>query len=706
MADDVEVRFGANIQQLTEAVNQVKAQLGSLTGVASQVGGYFSQLSSIGTLLAGTLGTLGLESFARHMAESGVETEKLTIALGVSSGELAKLKAVAGLTGVDMGGLALTMERLSLNIQRSTRDAFTPQAEALKVIGLNAKDLIGLNAAQMFDRIAQAAARFNSSLNLTNALMAIGGRGMAEMVAAFVKGGGEFKELSDKIAKAKGDTDEFARAATETHLALGFMDATVSGLSKDIFLKLKPSIDTIITSSREFVQEIRASIKEGGLWSNVLDGVALALKSIVVMMGLGTLALKESVAAVIYWRAIWSGADPVKALKDFAEAAVTAAGDFTKMMDRLSGLTKETKNAAEAMTDARNRLATLMGQASGASSSVGKFNQTWNQLMKDMGKEAGAIDFGGKERLQAQMKAIEDQIKLVELGFEKQKVLYDKDVINFRMTEAQKVQATSAASSQRYAAEIALLQQELQLGGLTLVQQQEISAKIVELKQKEVIDRLRLENDYILKVREQWQFLESALQNSLNASLRGLLQGTMTFKNAMKNIFQELVFAIINEFTKLAIVKPMIAALSDAFAPAELLSNVLKMISKFIGQVFSGATAFFAPTLGPAAPAAGAAVAAATEATALSYDTGAWAVPQTAHALVHRDEMILPVDMASAVRAIVTGGQGMGGAPANISIQAWDGASVMKWLRGGGVDVIAKALSGHYQANPASRPNF
>jgi hypothetical protein len=705
MADDVQVTFGANIQQLTAAVAEVKAQLGSLNGVVSQVGGYFAQLGNIGGVVATTLGALGLEAFTRKMVESGLETEKLTTALGISGKQLATLKAIAGLTGVDMSSLALTMERLSLNVQRSTKDAFSPASEALKVLGLQAKDLIGLNADQYFFKLADAAAQFNPSLNLTNALMAIGGRGMTEMVAAFVKGGSEFRELAVKIAAAKGEVDSFTKATMETHLQLGYMDATVGGLQKSIFLALKPAIDAIIINTREFVKEINDSIKAGAEWKTILNGIGLVLKGIVALLDLAAFGVAMLANAWQYLKAVRGGGDAVEAFTTLGKNSQESLDRLVKKLDELAGVEK---TGEAAMESARKKLAEMIGTVQTGTGTVGKFNQAWTQMMNDLAgkKDAPSMNTGGRDALAAQMKAIDEQIKLLDMEFDKKKILYERDVLNFQMTEAQKVKATMEASNQRYEQQLALLQKELQLGGLTLAQKQDIENKITEIEAKAVLDRLRLQNEYVVQVRQQWAFLEQALQNSLNSSLRGLLQGTMTFKNAMKNIFQELVFAIINEFTKLAIVKPMIAALSDAFAPAELLSNVLKMISKFIGQVFSGATAFFAPTLGPAAPAAGAAVAAATEATALSYDTGAWAVPQTAHALVHRDEMILPVDMASAVRAIVTGGQGMGGAPANISIQAWDGASVMKWLRGGGVDVIAKALSGHYQANPASRPNF
>jgi hypothetical protein len=73
-------------------------------------------------------------------------------------------------------------------------------------------------------------------------------------------------------------------------------------------------------------------------------------------------------------------------------------------------------------------------------------------------------------------------------------------------------------------------------------------------------------------------------------------------------------------------------------------------------ETFAGASAFFAPTL---APAASAGVAGAVSATALAglpaFDVGSWSVPRTMAAVVHQGEMILPSSFAEAIRS---GGQG------------------------------------------------
>jgi len=57
----------------------------------------------------------------------------------------------------------------------------------------------------------------------------------------------------------------------------------------------------------------------------------------------------------------------------------------------------------------------------------------------------------------------------------------------------------------------------------------------------------------------------------------------------MKAIFTDLVVFAIQKFTELAIIKPIIESLSKAFAPTEIFADILKIISKMIGQVFAGA---------------------------------------------------------------------------------------------------------------------
>lgn len=675
MADDVQVTFGANITALIGSLNTVKDKFAELAAHGTKVASSFGGIATAATFIGAGLATWGLDSWVRNLADAGVEAEKLSAALGITGHQFSDLKAAAALSGVGIESLALSIERMSLQIQRSTRDAFTPQAEALKVLHLSSKDLIGLSADQYFLKIADAASKFAPSLNLTNALMAIGGRSMANMVAAYTMGTDAIRKFQEEMQKTKIGQEGFYKAAQDTHHQLLLMDSAVEGLNKQMFMGLKPTLDIIINNTREFMIAIRESIKEGGAWYYVLESVNFTLKALI------TTIIKTSYYFEIFMSLMNAGFTLMK------EGSKAATDQLTADAERISATMKA-------------KMAKLWDPPVEPTAS---FRDRWDAMGK---VQAEAMDQMGRKRLEMSLKAIDAEIALVESGFERKQLIYDRDVLSLQKTELQKIQAVSAASQQRYAEEVALLQKKLALGGLDMAQRQDIENKITEIQQKAINDRIRMQNDSIRETQAQWGNFLNTIQSSFTGQLRGLLQGTTTWKNAMKSIFTDIVVWAISEFTKLAIIKPLIASLSEAFAPTEIFANILKMIMKMIGQVFAGVTAFFAPTLGPAAPAAGAAVAGATEAAALSYDTGAWSVPQTAHALVHRDEMILPVDFASAVRSAMTGGAFGGSSNLTLSIQAWDGASVARWLRTGGADVLARAISAQYNQNPTIRPRY
>jgi hypothetical protein len=65
---------------------------------------------------------------------------------------------------------------------------------------------------------------------------------------------------------------------------------------------------------------------------------------------------------------------------------------------------------------------------------------------------------------------------------------------------------------------------------------------------------------------------------------------------------------------------------------------------------------------------------------------GGWGqIPQDTMAMVHKDEMILPANIAQGVRNMATAGGGGGGSPATtnmtFNVRAIDGQSVMNMLR-------------------------
>src|ERR1043166_5265298 len=238
--NDVNVTFGAQIADLTKAIDQVKGQLGSLNGYVGQVAGWFSQLNNVAALVAGTLVTLGLESFTRQMADSGIEAQKMSAMLGLGGKAMLELKAASAFSGVSMDTLATSIERLYLRMQQTTRDALSPQAQAFKALGLNVQELMKLPANEFFVKIAEAADKSHPRLKLTQKLMEAGGRGAAQLAASFGGGATSMKEFQEKLAATKIGLDGWKQAAVETHHNLELLDSATSSLSKQIFTILAP----------------------------------------------------------------------------------------------------------------------------------------------------------------------------------------------------------------------------------------------------------------------------------------------------------------------------------------------------------------------------------------------------------------------------------------------------------------------------------
>ena len=198
MANDVNVKFGASIGELVDGVDKVKE---SINSVGESVAGLNEKFNALAEIAGISLSIEGLKQFVETMAHLGTSTENSAGVLGLSAQQIGQFSGIAKLTGASFDSLSQSFERMTLNVQKSTKDAFNPAAEGLKVLGLNAKDFIGLPADQYFMKLADAVSRFNPSLNLTNALSAVGGRQMAALIPTLQLGAEHFRELQAEVDK-------------------------------------------------------------------------------------------------------------------------------------------------------------------------------------------------------------------------------------------------------------------------------------------------------------------------------------------------------------------------------------------------------------------------------------------------------------------------------------------------------------------------
>jgi hypothetical protein len=718
MADhDVEVEVGAKIEQLSEGVEAAKKAIESIKESADRA---TEGLRSVFEIAGIALSIEGIKSFVESMGELGLQTERTMATLGISSESVGQLAGTAKLSGTSMEGLSLAIERMSLNIQRSTRDATNPAAQGLQALGLRAKELIGLPADQYFGKLAEAISKFNPSLNLTNALMSVGGRGVQQLLPMLVEGKEHFEELQKAVQETGATlTDAQTHAFAQTHEKLTLMGMAVQGVGIKIFDILYPAVQKAADGVRLWLQEIKPETLRDGLNSigmALIDIAANIAKffvnvkavwdELIASISAAPLVRLFSIISEAGERASANARAQVDTFKGMIGVTVTAGSATQKIFDDIAkradeGRAKIDEMAASmraAFSAAVPKSGTWDAQLAGIKLFAQEMDAVWEKFSK---KEVKPIDFGAKDTAGGAMKDIEAQIDAAKAKYEELKITEKSAVDTFRETESEKVAHLKAALAQREADIVALYDKEKALAGGSATQIADIEkrkqAAIAEIKK----EAATLDAELAKKNVDEWNSALSGLTSAFNSQLKGLLAGTTTWAQAMKTITGDLVIKMIEEFEKLAVVKPLASiAGSMLSAPSDMFAGLIKLVTSLFGPLSAGFTTFFAPTLGPAAPAAGAAAAGAEVAAAAGtlggFEVGTDYVPRTGAYILHQGEAVTP-----AAQNPAAGGSGGGSVP-NITFQvsAIDAGSVQKFFSQYGPQ-IARVLSDHMNTNPS-----
>ena len=717
MADDnlVLVEFGAKIDKLVDATEQVQSRLQHLSNSADSIGSGFTRL---GEIIVAAFSIEKIVAFVEKMADLGLQTERAATMLGTSVENIVQLSGVAKLTGTSMESLTMGIERLSLNVQRSTRDGLNPQAQALAVLGLRAKDLIGLDAPAYFDKLREAVSKFNPSLNLTNAVMAVGSRGIAQMMPMLIMAGVTYAEFKKRIDDA---SDGLARAVpgmAETHVNLTILGQSVQSLGARIFSVLKPAIDLIVTSFTSWIQKLDSkTIKEYatalidvlgkaviGLigifyeWGGVLDTLLEKLKKLLIGAAIGgTIGILGGGAGVL--------------LGAIGGAGIAAAWDMFTAENEKGG-EKAKADIAKQQEELVARVQAMMKAIADAIA-----GGSGHGTEPKGGRDAGAINELARQQIEAQIATIRGSIALWQGWAAQQKVIYQNTADAYQMTEHAKLQATFAATEQSYIAERDKMEKIVALyknSGL-LKEAAAEQQKIYLLDQTFATARIQLYGDMMRNMKAKFDDAFGALQGAFNSQLRGLLAGTTTWAQAFKSILGDMIIYFIQFVEKLVfqwiagklamlVVDKTMATESAAAAiagselalPAKIASFTSDIMASS-ARTFAGVFAFLAPFMGPAA----AGPAAASQATVLAelanvpkFEFGTDFVPYTGLAIVHKGEKITP---ASQNMGAASGG---GGNETHLHVHAIDGASVARFFKNN-ADLISRTLGNRRAVAPS-----
>jgi len=380
-------------------------------------------------------------------------------------------------------------------------------------------------------------------------------------------------------------------------------------------------------------------------------------------------------------------------LKDHAASA--AAGISSAFSD-MPGM----KNTDRAVQDMGARLKkdyadTASGVVEVAKQTVAQLKTIWGDgASKPQAsglKNASAIPkdgSGGKAdtaQQQADIKAIEDQIRAVQTTERAKAALYADAVRIYQMTEEQKVAATRVAANEAYQAQRALLEKEAQIAGLSLAQKQSVEDKKKALDIKYAAESQRLAIQAAEASMRPWTQMVDAMSSSMSSGIMGMIRGTQNFRQVLGSLTSAIIQSFVNmgvqmvanwakqELFSLALhqttegaktaasitgaaARSGVAAGEASAVSLPVIGAAIRSITASAAETFAGVFGFLSPVMGPAA-AAPAAAAQSTVAAVAAFDVGAWSINQDQLAMVHKGEMVMTAGQSKGLRSVINAAQ-------------------------------------------------
>lgn len=736
MAEDnsAEVKFGGDAsgaqkaaqdaaKAVKEAVGGMKESLGALGETFEKVTGMFGKLAGV---VAG--GALFREAISETMALTR-EANGLARALGETTSHASVLAVALG----DIGSSAEEYQGAFLHFARQLRN----NSDELKAMGVNVDAFKAgqKTSNELFREAIQIVSGYKAGLDQMQAAMTVGGRSV-ESILKLQKLNNDVMAEAQEKAEALGLIvgERGAAAAKEYKLAMNDVGDVMMAIKKavgDAVIPVLAHLGQWFSSiGPAAVVVIKGAI--GGFMA-MLNGIVLVVDLIVdalkLMFDVGTTgfsALGDIIEAVVQGRfyAIPGIVDQAagKMRDAFKKRTDEMVEDARRAQERIVGLfAKDTGTAKGPKSGDR----TFEGKDSGKDKSrMGE----WEAILQDqkvayqkehdlreMSKQdeiaywkqiLATKSVSAQEGLAIRRKIAQAELEMLkkqrqeEKGLEEERIAQVKRLADIEIdiareelrtkkelgmiTEQEELRGLIDLENQKYQIALQALQDKVKLYEQDKVARQKALDEIAVLEKEHSKNVKKINDDILIDQKKEIGKWLEPITGAIEKSVTGMIQGTLTMKKAMSNIFQSILGEVVSMLAKMAarwitteIVKTQATQAGAAARTAAestsigaglvaQMAGAVKSIMNNAAQAFAGVWAALSgiPIVGPAMAAAEAPMALSTVAgmTGMLSARGGFDIPAGVNPLVqtHEKEMILPAKYADTIRQMADGG-GAGG---------------------------------------------
>jgi len=411
MADDVEVKFGADISDFEPSLNQLRFALEGLTNPLRAIR---STLGDVGDAFIAAFAVDKLITFTEEMTKLGLSVQNVAQQLGESVEEVTRFQALAESVGVSGDQATNALERLARGLSQTAQNG-SPAQRAMEALGISFKDAQG-NIQPLQDLLPEIAQKFSTMAdgpNKTALAIALFGRAGADMIPILDKGTAGIQAMAEE-ADRLGVT--MGQVAVSGMVAVGNqtneMSEAFEGLKNKTFAAMQPLLLSLLETVNSLIEKFGDWATSFSTFEEVWDPLSTSLKEVgeaiwgvlsqladlfMQIWNLGDASDHASTTTSSFKTVLQDTADDVT---QFAASMRLATADIQYFIDNASGLIDELRAigfAGAGMFD-QARIAWKQGTDEQAAA-IKKYNDQFNTIMTDeleeqiKGRTSGFLDW-------------------------------------------------------------------------------------------------------------------------------------------------------------------------------------------------------------------------------------------------------------------------------------------------------------------------
>ena len=274
-AEQLNIILSAKTADLTKQLKSAENKVARFTKQSnrnlSKTSKAFGGLAKSAAAFLPALGAAAIISKVKSVVSEMDEIGKTADRIGITTDALQLLRATAESAGVAQSALDSSIEKLSKGLAEATMGLGTAK-DALKVLGLNAKDLIALGLDGAMAKIADEVNQLPSAMEKTAIATQLFGRSGAPMLNLLREGSAGMAQMQ-KDARALGVVidEDLIRSAEDAQTQLDLMSRVINANLSSALINLAPllintaaGLASVSASAGDIFSQIQ-DIRENGL---------------------------------------------------------------------------------------------------------------------------------------------------------------------------------------------------------------------------------------------------------------------------------------------------------------------------------------------------------------------------------------------------------------------------------------------------------